>query len=162
MFTFRPTPELEAQLDHLAQSTGHTKNAIANQALVEYLKTQNLRGMPLAEPVQESDFDRYVRRTEEQQKLYARAHELAESIRLNEIWTKKPDTSADLSPGINGRNIVMGFTDSMRGPDGQLDGKLYVISRNLASIGLGTDAFHLYVTEFSDWVTYMKKVDTRD
>ncbi|KGS88322.1 MULTISPECIES: ribbon-helix-helix domain-containing protein [pseudomallei group] len=159
MFTLRPPPELEAQLDYLAQSTGHTKNAIATQALVEYIKTLSLRGIPLAETVQESDFDRHVRRSKEQQKLYSSAHELAESIRLNEIWTKRPDAGPGLTPGIYGRNVIVGFTDSMRGEDGKLDGKLYVISRNLASVGLGTDSFHLYVTEYTDWMEFMKKVD---
>ena len=49
----------------------------------------------------------------------------------------------------------------MRGPDHQLDGKLYVISRNLASVGLGTDSFHLYVTEYHDWKEYMRTVAKR-
>jgi predicted transcriptional regulator len=160
MFTTRLPLELEAQLDHYAMSTGHAKNSIVALAVAQFLKTVDLSQMPLQEPVQETDFDRHVRRTEEKVKLYANAHVIADWVRTNSIWTKdrKKAMSGAITPGIYGRNTVVGFTDSFR-PDGKnSDDKLYVISRNLASVGLGTDSHHLYMTEWHDWNEYMVMV----
>jgi predicted transcriptional regulator len=152
-------PELEAQLEHHAMSTGHAKNSIIVQAVAQFLKTVDLSQMPLQKPVQETDFDRHVRRSDEKAKLYANAHVIADWIRTNSIWSKDGRKARGaITPGIYGRNIVVGFTDSFR-PDGKnSDDKLYVISRNLASVGVGTDSHHLYVTEWHDWNEYMVMV----
>lgn len=162
MFTFRPPPEVEAQLDYLAQATGHTKNVIANAALAQYLKTADLSKMPLEKRIPESDYERHVRQTEEQREQYRHAHEIAHWINTNDIWTAKPDVSQRaLSPAIYGRNIVVGFTDSFK-PDGkERDRKLYVISKNLAGAGMGTDSHHMYVTLYEDWVRHMEVVKPR-
>ena len=90
MFSLRLPPELEAQLDRYAISNGVAKNAVVAQALAQFFKTVDTRTVPLEEPVQEagieeSAYDRHVRKTQEQQKLYLEAHKIAESIRLNEI-----------------------------------------------------------------------------
>jgi predicted transcriptional regulator len=162
MFTFRPPPEIEAQLDYIAQTTGHTKNVIATSAVVQYLKTADLSKLPLEKRIPESDYDRHVRQTEEQREQYKHAHEIAHWISTNDIWTAKPDVShGALSPAIYGRNIVVGFTDSFK-PDGKkCDRKLYVISKNLASAGMGTDSHHMYVTLYDDWVKYMEVVKAK-
>ncbi len=162
MFTTRLTPEVEAQLEHHAKSTGYTKNQIANKAIAEYLKAVDLNTMKLAGTVQESEFHRYVRRNDEQQKNYGNAHELAHWISTNVIWTASARAiaarSSALSSAIYGRNVIVGFTDSFK-PDGEnCDGELYVISRNLASTGLGTDGYHLYVTKYQNWMDYMERV----
>jgi predicted transcriptional regulator len=159
MFTFRPSPDLEAQLDYLSQVTGHAKNTIANLALAQYLKTADLGKMPLEERVIESDYDRHVRETEEEREQYKHAHEIADWINRNEIWTAKPGMShGSLSPAIYGRNVAVGFTDSFK-PDGKnRDRKLYVVSKNLASAGMGTDGHHMYVTQYEHWMEFMGPV----
>jgi predicted transcriptional regulator len=159
MFTFRPSPDLEAQLDYLSQVTGHTKNTIANLALAQYLKTADLGKMPLEERVIESDYDRHVRETEEEREQYKHAHEIADWINRNEIWTARPGMShGALSPAIYGRNVAVGFTDSFK-PDGKnRDRKLYVITKNLASAGMGTDGHHMYVTQYEHWMEFMGPV----
>ncbi|MCA8258276.1 ribbon-helix-helix domain-containing protein [Burkholderia sp. AU31624] len=159
MFTFRPPPDLEAQLEYLSQATGHTKNTIASLALAQYLKTADLSKMPLSKPVMESDFDRHIRETEAQREQYKLAHQIAHWSSTNQIWSAKPGKShGEPSPAIYGRNVVVGFTDSFK-PDGKTcDRELYVISRNLASVGMGTDSYHLYVTKYQDWDDYMVEV----
>jgi hypothetical protein len=160
MFTTRLSPELDAQLEHHTLISGRSKNTIVNEAIASYLKTVDLSQMPLSEPVKETDFDRYTRLSDEKKKLYLNAHVIADWIRTNMIWTKnsKKDIGGHITPGIYGRNVVVGFTDSFR-PDGiNPDDKLYVISRNLASVGRGTDSHHLYVTEWDHWNEYMVSV----
>lgn len=153
MFTFRPSPELEGQLDALSKITGHTKNNIMNAALAQYLKTVDLSRIPLEEPVIESDL------LVKERAIYQHAHEIANWVNTNTIWTAKPGTSyGEPSPAIYGRNIVVGFTDSFK-PDGKTrDCKLYVISKNLRSEGMGTDSHHRYVTLYEDWIKFMHPV----
>lgn len=156
MLTLRLTPNLEKQLEHYAQSTGLSKNAIISSALSQFLKTGELQELPVEGPIRESSLEEFLHRKNERAEQYKNAHALANYARTNAIFTKKPDEkkAGELTPGIYGRNVVVGFSDSFN-----RDGQLYVISRNLGSTqGIGTDSFHLYVTKYDDWVNYMTEV----
>lgn len=159
MLSVRLPAELEAQLEHHALSTGVTKNAIVTQALTQYMKTVDLADLPVKGNVVENSYERSVQKQREQAEQYKSAHAIADQIRRNVIWTKDAEAATaaggEPTPGIYGRNVLVGFTDSFYG-----DGKLYVISRYISGPPrYGTDAFHLYVTEYNDWKKYMKELD---
>lgn len=160
MFTFRPLPELEEQLDFLSQSTGHSKNTILNMALAQYLKTIDLNRIPLKEKIIESEPNHLVQHKAYFEQ-YKHAHTIADWINTNAIWTAKPGLSyGELTAAIYGRNIVVGFTDSFKPEGKNRENKLYVISKNLRSTGMGTDSHHMYVTPYEEWIKYMYKVET--
>jgi hypothetical protein len=159
MLSVRLPSELEAQLEHHALSTGVTKNAIVTQALAQYMKTVDLADLPVKGPVMESFHEQAVQKQREQAEQYKSAHAIADQIRRNTIWTKSDEAAEDAggkpTPGIYGRNVLVGFTDSFNG-----DGELYVISRYISGPPrYGTDAFHLYVTKHDHWKKYMKELD---
>lgn len=153
MLSLRLPQELEGQLDLESLRTGLSKNAIAQRAIQSYMTTLALADAPVDGPVLEATEKLWAKHQAGIQELYKQAHQVADWINRKALWTKRLDPNADgaSTPGVYGRNIVVGFTDNF--------GDLHVISRNLRTEQCGgTDRHHMYVTSYDDWLKYMVEI----
>ena len=155
MISLRLLPELEAQLHHLSVSTAVSKNAIITTAVAEYFKTLELGSLPLQGQVQEHGGHQLFKfREKERIEQQQQVHQIGDWIQRNVIWTKRPQkagSSGNVTPGIYGRNVVVGFTELD-------DGKIVILSRHVSRQYLGTDRYHLNHTMLDDWLEYMIEV----
>ena len=159
MLSLRLNPDLEKQLDFVSLTTGVAKNTIVQQALAKFLLQDELGRVPLASnlpelnapEVAQKQFDRFNERLAVERDQVA---QIMRWIAERQIWTKvSGDTSGNITPGIYGRNIVVGFNASYS------EAETLVISKNLpAYTQFGATGNHYHITRFEDWVTHMRVV----
>lgn len=148
MLSLRISQDLERLLELESLRTGQSKNAIAQRAIQSYMTNLALVDAPVDGTVIEATEKLWAKRQTESQELYKQAHHVSDWVNRKALWTKVPNPSGAVTPGIYGRNIVIGFTDNFD--------DLHVISRNLRTEYFGgTDRHHLYVTSYADWLKHM-------
>lgn len=152
MISLRLPHELERQIDYLSMMSGAPKNTILTTAIVQYLKSASLGAIPLEKTVTEQAMDIYLFNRDNQDAEHEKAHKIGDWIQRNSIWTKNPSkATGSVTPGIYGRNVVVGFTETD-------DRKIAVISRNVSSQSYGTAGYLLTVTTLDDWIEYMMEI----
>jgi predicted DNA-binding protein len=159
MLSVRLPETLEKQLEFVSLTTGTPKNTLVQQALVKFFGMDELGRLPLGEIIQEeaargfqkAQFDQF---NERQQKRQAKISQIIGWINERNIWTKRvTDCSGTPTPGIYGRNLVVGFNDTL------IDEKVLVISKHLpASSYPGAASYHYDATQFEDWLIHMRQV----
>jgi len=159
MLSVRLNPDLEKQLDFVSLTSGVAKNTIVQQALMKFLFQDELGRVPLTENLSEVNdpgvgqkyFDKFNERLALER---AQVAQILRWVSERQIWTKiTGDTSGNITPGIYGRNIVVGFNS------GYAEDETLVISKNLpAYTQLGAPGNHFDITRFEDWGKYMRTV----
>jgi len=153
MLSLRLPQELESQLELESLRTGTSKNALVQRALQSYITNLALTDVPVKETIVDAPQKLWAKQGAEREENYKKAHQVADWINRKALWTKRqdPKDGGAVTPGIYGRNIVVGFTDNFD--------ELHVISRNLNTEHYGgTDRHHLYVTRYDDWLQYMMEL----
>ncbi|WP_369050135.1 hypothetical protein [Burkholderia gladioli] len=160
MMTLRLEEELEAQLDSHCRKYGIKKTAAVTEAVRQHLASPDVTKLELAETLDEPEDPeaRYERRRARLQEQYEKEVVIAGWIAERVIWTKKPDPSGDITPGVYGRNTVVGFSDTMWLPDGTAQEGVFVIAEHHPGRPAGIQAHHRYVCSFEVWLKHMRIV----
>lgn len=158
MLSVRLSQQLEEILDFLSMDSGLSKNQIVTKALEQYIRQADLGSVPLDVQITERSSQLYFHEEEQRKKQFQKAHEVASWAQELKIWTKDPRTAGHgaITPGIWGRNQVIGFSDSFN------DDSIFVVSRHLpARPYAGTSSYHLELTPIDDWKKHMMPVDVK-
>ncbi|NTY41140.1 hypothetical protein [Burkholderia diffusa] len=160
MMTLRLPDELEAELELYCKRNGTTKNAAVTEATKRLLAMPDIAKLELAEKLDEpADAEaRYERRLARLDRQYEIEVVIAGWIAEKVVWTKKPDPSGKVRPGIHGRNTVVGFCDTMWRADGTIEEGVFVIAEHHAGRPAGIQAHHRYVMPYETWIENMRIV----
>lgn len=154
MLSVRLNSELEQQLELLAAASGLSKNQMVVAALEQFLKTQALGSVPLAEQIREAGHDSFLFHRRHREGECKNAVMVADWARAGGIWTAKNNPSGDVTGAIHGRNLVVGYAWTQ-------DEKVTVISRHLSvSPSFGADAYSHHITSYEIWSEHMRYVPT--
>jgi hypothetical protein len=136
------------------------KNTLVQQALVKFLDHGELGRIPLVEQIvevpakgiaqiQAENFKNAIKKSQSE------VSKIIGWINQRQIWTKSHGSlSGAPSPGIYGRNLVVGFNDTLN------DESTFVISRNLGSNWhLGAASYCFEATAIEDWEEWMHPVE---
>jgi len=158
--TLRLNDELEDRLEAYCKRTGQTKSAVVAEGLEMRLATPDIARLELTEDVDvgEDAEARYERRRALLDQQYRIEVEIAGWIAENVVWTKKPDPSGKVGPGILGRNTVIGFTDTFWDASDKIADEVYVIAQHHSGRATGIQAHHRYVMPYSTWLKCMRMV----
>ncbi|WP_186229664.1 hypothetical protein [Burkholderia gladioli] len=151
---------VEVALEAHCKKYGITKNAAITNAMRWLLVNPDIAGIELAEDVDEPERaeEWYERRRARIEKQYGIEVEIAGWISEQVVWTKKHDASGKSSPGMIGRNTVIGFCDTMWAADGTLVEGVFVIAEHHSHRAAGIQAYHRYIMPYETWLESMRIV----
>ncbi|OUE47425.1 hypothetical protein BZY94_04835 [Burkholderia territorii] len=160
MMTLRLSVEMEIELEAYCKRHGITKNAAVIKATKLLLASPDIPTMKLAEQLDEPENaeTRYERRRARLQEQYEKEVDIAGWIAEQVVWTKKPNPSGNVTPGIHGRNTVVAFSDTLWRRDGSVEEGVFVIAEHHSGHPAGIQTYHRYVCPYDTWIEYMRKV----
>lgn len=160
MMTLRLKDEVEGRLDAYCKLHGITKNAAVTKAIEWLLAKPDIATLELAEQLDEPEHAeaRYERRRARLQEQYEKEVVIAGWIAEGVVWTKVPNPSGDVTPGIYGRNTVVGFSDTLWRADGSVEEGVFVIAEHHSGRPAGIQSYHRYICPYDVWITTMRIV----
>ncbi|WP_159069249.1 hypothetical protein [Burkholderia metallica] len=130
------------------------------EATKRLLATPDIAKLELAEPLDEPDDAeaRYERRLARLDRQYEIEVVIAGWIAEKVVWTKKPNPSGNITPGVHGRNTVVAFSDTLWRADGSVEEGVFVIAEHHSGRRAGIQAHHRYICPYETWLENMRIV----
>lgn len=158
--TLRLPESVEAALGAYCKQHGITKNAAVTRAVERLLANPDIATLELAEQLNEPEDAeaRYERRRARLQEQYEKEVVIAGWIAEGVVWTKAHNESANITPGVHGRNTVVAFSDTLWRADGSVEEGVFVIAEHHSGRPAGIQAHHRYICPYDTWLANMRIV----